>query len=446
MSTEFKFPDVGEGITEGEIVKWHVKEGDSVAEHDVIADVETDKAIVEIPSPVSGTILKLHHKQGDTVKVGEIFATIGAAGEKAAEAAEQKPSQAPAAPVAKASTSVVGEIPDEETVITREPQPAQSTDTAQADAKAPDTPTSTTTEYVPSEVTVTPAVRRLAKDLHVNPAAVKGTGIEGRITEEDVRKAADQKGITEPTPAVKISRKYDFYGFVERIPLKGIRKAVAEHMIQSAYTAPHVTHMDEADVTELVSIREKEKLRLEKEGVKLTYLPFIIKALVHALKDHPYVNASLDDEHGELLLKKYYNIGIAVDTEDGLIVPVIKEADSKSMVDIAKEISMVAQKAKDRKLDIADMKGGTFTITNIGIIGGMHATPIINYPEAAILALGRIRDELKLSNQGKLEVRKVLPISLAFDHRIFDGAEAARFTNRLKEHLENPSELMVDRD
>jgi len=427
MPVEFKFPDVGEGITEGEIVRWRVKEGDAVKEHDVLAEIETDKAIVEIPSPSVGTILKLYHKEGDTVKVGETLATIGAAGEKVSDEEKQpsKEEKAALASIPKKSTSVVGEIPEGERIIEREETNEE--------------------KMAPSDILVTPAVRRLAKDMHVNLETVKGTGLEGRITEEDVRKVAEQKGVTEPTPAAKVSRKYDFYGFIERVPLKGVRKVIAERM-KEASAVPHVTHMDEADVTELVQIREKEKLRLEKEGVHLTYLPFVIKAVIHALKEHPYVNASLDDEHGEIILKKYYNIGIAVDTPDGLIVPVVKEADSKSIIDISKEIESLAEKANKRALDLADLKGGTFTITNIGVIGGLHATPIINYPEAAILALGRIRDELKLNSRGRLETRKILPVSLSFDHRILDGAEAARFVNRLKGHVENPSEILIDRD
>ena len=417
---EFKFPDVGEGITEGELVKWRVKEGDKVKEHDAIAEIETDKAIVEIPSPVSGTVLRLYHKEGDTVKVGETLASIGEEGK--AKSKEEALNE-------KKSVSVVGEIPEEETII-----------------KEVITPIEKSGESRKSISPVMPAVRRLAKDLHVNPESIKGTGLENRVTEEDVRNAAGQKGITEPTPAAQISRKYDFYGYIERAPLKGVRKTTAKHMVQSAYTAPHVTHMDEADVTELVRIREKEKLRVEADGIHLTYLPFIIKGVVHALKDHPYVNSSLDDEHEEIILKKYYNIGVAVDAPEGLIVPVVKDADGKNIIDISREIEQLAEKAKERTLDLADLKGGTFTITNIGVIGGLYATPIINYPEAAILATGKIREEAKLNEHGRFTMRKILPLSLSFDHRIVDGAEAARFVNRIKEHLENPSELLVDRD
>ncbi len=412
---DFKFPDVGEGIAEGELVKWRVREGDAVKEHDVIAEIETDKAIVEIPSPVSGTVVKLHHKEGDTVKVGETLATIGDKGEETIKEKEKRPS------------SVVGEIPEEAVEITKE------TIVSEPASIEPITP-------------VAPAVRRLAKDMNVNLGLIKGTGLEGRITEEDVRGAAGQKGVTEPTPAAKISRKYDFYGMIERVPLKGVRKASAAHVTQSAFTIPHVTHMDEADVTELARMREKEKLRLENDGIHLTYLPFIIKAVIHSLKEHPFLNASLDSEHEEVIHKKYYNIGVAVDTPEGLIVPVVKEADSKSIIDIAREIEQLSEKARDRKIDLADLKGGTFTITNVGVIGGLYATPIINYPESAILATGKIRDVIKLDENGRVKIRKVLSLSLSFDHRILDGAEAARFTNRVKEHLENPSELLVDRD
>ncbi len=418
MPIEFKFPDVGEGITEGEIVKWRVKEGDTINEHDTLVEIETDKAIVEIPSPASGTILKIYHKEGDTVKVGETLVSIGEKGEKPA-------------PVVKPAGAVgyLEEAPEEvpqkkEPVVTREVAESQL-------------------------VLATPAVRRLARDLGIDLSKVRGTGADGRITEEDVRKFAQQSGakkIEEKLPQVqaRIEKKYDVFGYIERIPLKGVRKSIAKHMVESIFTAPHVTHMDEVDVTRLHNHREREKRIAEAKGIKLTYMPFIIKACIAALKKHPSFNAAFDDEHEEIILKKYYNIGIAVDTENGLMVPVIKGADQKNIFSLAREIVELAERARSRELDLADFKGGTFTITNIGSLGGIFATPIINHPEVAILAVGRIVDRLVVDKEKKIHVRKILPLSLAFDHRVVDGADAAEFMNALKERLEDPDLLMME--
>lgn len=405
---EFKFPDVGEGITEGEIVRWRIKEGDTVKEHDVIAEIETDKAVVEMPSPYSGKILKLHHKEGDTVKVGETLVTIGDAGEK------------------KYTSSVVGQLPEADEIADQKEKKASS---------APQIP----------HALATPSTRRLAKNLGVSLEKVKGTGSGGRATEDDVRRHAGAEEAKpadkhEASPGVKVLKKYDMFGYLEHVSLKGVRKATAKKMAESIHNAAHVTHMDEADVTHLYNIREKEKKKLD---VHLTFLPFIVKAVIAALKKHPYLNATLDMDHEEIILKKYYNIGIAVDVGEGLVVPVVKIADSKSIPQIAKEIAELAQKAKDRKLDIMDMQGGTFTITSIGSIGGIFATPIINYPEAAILAVGRIRERPAV-HKGKIAVRRFMPLSLAFDHRILDGAEAAKFMNDLIEHLEDPHLILVE--
>ena len=275
-------------------------------------------------------------------------------------------------------------------------------------------------------ITVLPSVRKLAKDLGVdlNKFPVSGA----RITKEDVNAVAK----TVP----RVVKKYDLWGYVERVPFKGIRKTTAKNMVQSAYTIPHVTHMDEADITELVKIREKEKFNAGKKGINITYTPFIVKAVIAALKEHPLLNSTLDEENGEIIIKKYYNIGIAVDIEDGLIVPVVKVADQKTLLQLGKEMHDLSEKAKNRTIDLGDLKGGTFTITNIGVIGGIFATPIINYPEAAILATGKIHDKPLVVN-GSIEIRKVLPLSLSFDHRIIDGAEAARFVNTLKGYLED---------
>jgi pyruvate/2-oxoglutarate dehydrogenase complex dihydrolipoamide acyltransferase (E2) component len=396
MAKVFRFPDVGEGITEGEIVRWLVKEGDVVKADETLAEIETDKAVVEMPSPYAGTVLKLHFKEKDIIKVGEALATIGEKGEAVPEpqpAPAGMPAARPAAPARAAAPGLTGEI------------------------------------------LATPKVRARAKELGIDIGSVPGTGPAGRVTEDDVQAAKMRPAETKP--AVKIKAKFDIFGSLERIPLRGVRRATAKKMRESLDKAAHVTHCDEADAGSLVARREKMKPAAEAAGVKLTYLPFIVKALIEALKLHPTLNATLDDEEEEIVVKKYYNIGIAVDVPDGLIVPVVKMADQKSVLDIAAEIQALAKAARERTLDLADLKGGTFSITNVGVIGGDFATPIINYPEAAILANMKIADRARVEN-GAVVVKKTLPLCLSFDHRIIDGAEAARFTRDLIRFLESP--------
>lgn len=408
MPKEFKFPDVGEGITEGEIVKWFVKEGDEVKEHQALGEIETDKAIVEMPSPYSGIVLKIAIKEGDTVKVGDTLVVIGEKGEKLAEvkeAVKKEPEVKPAGVV-----GYLEEAPEEET------KPAVQ------------------------EVLATPAVRKLTKELNIDLSTIKGSGPGGRITEEDVKKATAEKG----EPELKVMRKYDMWGYLDRIPLKGIRKIISEHMKKSAFTAPHVTHFDEVDTTKLAETREEMKSEAEMKGIKLTYLPFVIKAVVAALKQYPRLNASLDEENETIIIKKYYNIGIAVDTESGLMVPVIKGVDQKHIYDLAKEASELAEKCRNRTIDLMDLKGGSFTITNIGSIGGLYATPIINYPEVAILMTGKMYDKLVLEGD-KIKSKKFMPLSLSFDHRVVDGADAARFVNVIKQYLEDPELILSEK-
>ena len=426
MAFEFKFPDVGEGIHEGTIVKWYVKEGDFVKEDSVIVSVETDKAVVEIPSPKTGTILKLNFKQGEVVKVGEVLVVIGEKNEKISKSKKtEEPKEKPR------GFAVVGELEDADDKET----PLRKTIMEKK----------TKRELVKKEVLATPRIRALAKEKNIDINSIAGTGKDGMITENDLNfpKNSNQSSKDVKSSGIKVTKKYDFYGYLDRVPLKGIRKTIADHMTLSQNKAVHVTHMDFADVTHLSEIREKEKLKLQKQGIKLTYLPFDIKAVVDALKEHPYLNANLDEENQEIILKKYYNIGIAVDTEDGLIVPVIKRAEIKKISELAKDISDLSESAKERKIDLSDLKGGTFTITNVGSIGGIYATPIINYPESAILALGKIQD-MPLVINNKIEIRKVMPFSLSFDHRILGVAEGARFANKVKEILEDPDSLLFE--
>jgi len=418
MATDFKFPDLGEGVTEGEVRKWLVQEGDEIKSDQPIAEVETDKAVVEMPSPVAGKVLKLHFKEGATVKVGEVLVTIGAAGESVSAATPRPP--VPAAKGKRESVSVVGELPTEEVLVS-------STAIAPSISKA-------------QEVLATPAVRRMAKELGVDLSAIKGTGPGGRVTEGDL-KGAPKTFEKPPTP--KKVAKFDIYGYLDREPLRGIRKTTAKKMLESSQRTAPVQMMEDADVTELWAMRERLKATaLETRQVKLTFMPLIVKAVVMALKDNRYLNSSLDDETEEILVKKYYNIGIAVAIEDGLMVPVIKMADQKELLDLAVEIDDLVAKARERKIDLSDLKGGTFTITNYGSMGGTYGTPIINYPEAAILGVGRIRD-MPWVKDGKVEVRKIMPLSLTWDHRILDGAAAAKFMGALLRYLEQPELVLA---
>jgi len=401
MAKQFRFPDVGEGITEGEIVRWLVKEGDEIKADQAIAEIETDKAIVEMPSPYAGTVLKLHFKEKDIVKVGAVLITVGEKGEAVSEAAPA-PTVQPAEIAAAAAARPAG-------------------------AEA-------------GELLAMPKIRRLAQELGVSLQSVQGTGPQGRITEEDVRAAKEKAGQAPAKPAIKVKTKFDFYGSIERLPLRGVRRATAKRMAESVSKAAHVTHFDEVDATALGNVREQMKPEAAAKNVKLTYLPFIVKALIAALKLHPLLNASLDDEEEEIIIKKYYGIGIAVDIPDGLIVPVVKSADQKSVFDIAEEIQNLAEAARSRRLNLADLKGGTFSITNVGMIGGEAATPIINYPEVAILATMKITDRVRAEN-GRVTIKKTLPLCLSFDHRVIDGAEAARFMNDLKKTIEDEASL-----
>ncbi len=442
MAYEFRFPDVGEGIAEGEVVKWLVKEGNVVKEHDVIVKIETSKAIVDIPSPRAGTILRINFREGQTVKVGEVLAVIGEKSERLAPK-EEKTVPLPAATTPQRGVAVVGEL--EEAKISGAACNVCNARFGNQQELSAHIQKEHKTKFS-KEVLAMPAVRALAKQLNVDLVKVSATGAGGRVTEDDVRKAA--RGLEAqvvPVPAaapnMKITKKYDFFGFVERVTLKSVRKVTAEHMIRAVRTATYVTHMDEIDVTDLWHHREQQKAALAQQGVKLTLLSFIVKAVVAALKLHPYVNSAMDEQTSEIILKKYYNIGIAVDVEDGLIVPVVKVADQKDVFVIAKEIQELVEKAKAKSLDLMDMRGSTFTITNVGSIGGMFATPIPNFPDVAILALGRRYDKVVPIN-GKIEIRQFLPVSLTFDHRVFDGAEAARFVNNLKMFLEDISKLL----
>ncbi|GAA4701691.1 2-oxo acid dehydrogenase subunit E2 [Brevibacillus fulvus] len=449
----FKLPELGEGIHEGEIVKWHVKPGDKVEEDQVIMEVQNDKAVVEVPSPVKGTVLELKVTEGTVCVVGDPLIVFDAEGEiPNLPDHGHGESAAPAAEPAKAEAAVE---PGCDIGAQVSANANQSLDTPLAAAQ----PVAAAAPVDRAHVLATPSVRKYAREKGVQLALVPGTGKLGRITREDVDRflaggavavpavnaqAAEAPEATAAATAAPAATVTLTAGEAEeRVPLKGIRKAIAKAMVKSAYTAPHVTLFDEVDATGLVALRKEGKPLAEERGLKLTYLPFIVKAVVAGLKKFPELNASVDDEKQEVIYKKYYNIGIATSTEEGLLVPVVKGADRKSIFDISGEIAQLAAKARDRKATADELKGSTFSITNIGSAGGMFFTPIINYPEVAILGVGRIQEKPVVKN-GEIVVAPVLSLSLSIDHRVIDGDPAQRFMNYVKQLLENPTLLLME--
>ncbi len=418
MAFEFKLPDLGEGITEGEVVKWRVKPGDLVEEHQVIVEVETDKAIVEVPSPKKGKVVRLNKNEGDVVNVGETLLEI----ETEAVAEEKKPAARP---------------PEEKPPAKKPEEAEEKEEYYSVVGKVPEK----------QEVMASPKARALAGKLGVDLSAVAGTGPGGFIKEEDVRAASGgkvppkeerPKEALAPPPA-----RPEKYGAVERVPIKGVRRSIAKNLLASQRTAAFVTGMDDADVTELWDLRIRERRVAREKGVHLTFMPFFMKAVQHAILSHPMLNASVDEEKGEIVVKKFYNIGVAVMTPDGLMVSVVRDVDRKTILEIAAELQELSKKARDRKITLEELKGSTFTISNYGSFGGTYATPIINYPDVAILGTGKVADRPWVKG-GSIVIRKVLPLSLTFDHRVIDGAEAAIFLNKVIGYLEDPGKIFIE--
>jgi pyruvate dehydrogenase E2 component (dihydrolipoamide acetyltransferase) len=452
MAFEFKMPDLGEGLTEGEIVKWLVKEGDSVEEGQIFVQVETDKAVVDIPSPKKGVVLKLGAAEGETVQVGRVIIVIGEPGEKAeavSKPTEETKARPSAAEKPKATPKKEEETKPRPSVgVVGQLEEAPEEEEAPKRKEAPPSPPKTIPAPPPkeAEILAVPMVRKLASDLKVDLRTVKGTGPQGRITKEDVVKAAKEKKPPEkeiPEKAAKEQPTADAYGVVERLPLRGMRRTIAQAMMKSKSTIPHAVNIDEADITQLLSLKAKAKERAAQKNIHLTILPFVMKAVIISLQEHPYLNASLDDEKGVVVLKKYYNIGLAVDTKDGLMVPVVKNVRGKNLFQLASELATLSEKARSRTIELADLKGGTFTITNYGAMGGIYGFPIIHHPEVAILGMGKILDK-PVVVEGKIEIRKVLPLSLSFDHRVVDGAESIRFMNTVIDLLQDPGLILME--
>ncbi len=418
MVFEFKLPDIGEGVHEGEISKWLVQPGQSVYEDEPMVEVMTDKVTVEITSPVAGAVKDLHYKKGDVVKVGQVIITIDKAA--AGETKSAAETQAHAENGGKTS------------------QPVAVAERPQGDGK---TMQRYESQGPSSKVLAAPAVRKLARSMGVDLTLISGSGPHGRVQKADVLSFTPEKGVS--TPSLKPQRPHVAGArHAERIPFVGMRRKIAEHLVKSKHTAPHFTYVEEVDMTDIVKFRNDLQPHAEVVGVKLTYLPFIMKAVIEGLKKYPVLNSSLDEAKQEIVLKQYYNLGVAVATEDGLIVPVVKDADQLSLMDLAVEITDLSEKARQGKLSLSDLQGGTFTLTSIGSIGGIFSAPIINYPEVAIMGIQKIEKRPVVRND-EIVIREMMYLSISCDHRVVDGMEAALFVKEVVSWLEHPARLLL---
>ncbi len=432
MNFEFRLPDIGEGVAEGEVVRWFVKAGDTIREDDPLVSVLTDKANVEIPSPKSGRVLSLHAQEGEKVKVGGLLVTIETEG----PAGPSPSGSAPPPPAARPAP-----------VISAPPPPPKGTAADRAPSAS-------------SSVLATPAVRRRASELGVDLSTVKGSGPGGRIVESDLGAPKPDSTTTTSSPMwpalsgpaesvsvppTKVSAPPPSAdGILERIPIRGVRRVISEHMSESKHRAAHFTYVEEVDVSELVVLRDRMAKHVEKQGVRLSYLPFIVKAVVAGLKAHPKLNATVDDAREELVVRSTYHIGIATAAPEGLIVPVVRDADRKSVVMLAREIQDLAERGRAGKLSRAELMGSSFTITSLGALGGLLATPILNYPEVAILGVHKIQRRPVYRADGSLGPADMMNLSISLDHRVVDGLEGAQFVALVKGYLEDPHQLFAE--
>jgi pyruvate dehydrogenase E2 component (dihydrolipoamide acetyltransferase) len=414
MAFEFHLPDIGEGVVEGEIVAWKVKVGDKVKLDQPIVEIMTDKATVEIPSPRAGTIAKINFKDGEICPVGKVLVVIDEDG-GTAHAAPPAPTAPPPAPTAPPPT--------------RAPAPTRAP-VAQQAIEVVDV------SNARDRVLATPATRRLARQMGVELGRVPATGKHGRVTTDDVKRFGDAPRTT----ALAIAKGS---GEEERIPLRGMRKRIAETMARSVHTAAHFTYVEEIDMTELVAVRERAKPRAAERGVKLTYLPFIVKAVVASLKKWPMLNASLDESTQEIVRKRYYHIGIAAQGPHGLAVSVVRDADRRSIFDLAREIDRLGDAVKAGTATRDELTGSTFTISSLGKLGGVLATPIINFPEVAIVGVHKI-EEKPAVRHGQIVIRDLMNLSISVDHRLADGWDGAMFLQDVKALLEDPTTMFME--
>jgi pyruvate dehydrogenase E2 component (dihydrolipoamide acetyltransferase) len=481
MAVDFKLPNLGEGVDSGEVLSVLVKEGDTITKDQNVVELETDKATVEVPCPHAGKVTKIHVKEGDSVPIGGLLISVDAAGSEAAAkpAAAPAPEAKPAAPAqpAPAAPQASSPAPAPEAPAPARPAPAPSVRPA---APAPAAPVAVATQARPAPQTATrsdsgdhadgsvppagPAIRRFARELGVDLGRVRGTGPNGRILREDVVNAVRQANnagpavaaaapvpaaaptprapSAAPAPAATGEPGTDAYGNVRIERASKIRRTIADRMMQSWTTIPQLTNFDDADITELDRQRAASKEDYAASGIKLTMLPFIIKAIALSLRRHPVLNCSFDMEAGQIIYKDYVNIGVAVDTDRGLVVPVMRGVDHMTIADIARGLGHLADMARSNSFSLDDLRGGSFTISNLGSIGGSYSTPIINPGEVAILLPGRAR-KMPVAIEDDIDIRFMLPLSLSYDHRIVDGAAAARFLNDVIGYLESPTRLLI---
>jgi pyruvate dehydrogenase E2 component (dihydrolipoamide acetyltransferase) len=433
-------PELAESVIEGEIVKWLVKEGEHVKQDQPFVEVMTDKVTVEVPSPYEGILLKQVAKEGDVVPIGKPIAIFGKEGETIGDHAASAPAAPPNASAAPTSALSKPEAPKAGPTASKA---VSKTGNGQAGAVAP----SESAVLGPhGRPLAAPAIRKFAREKGIDLNQVRGSGEGGRIRREDVERVASAGGGAGTAEALRPAAPRAIAGpsgETERVPLRGLRRVIADHMVHSKHTAAHTLHVDEADVTELVALRARAKDTAAQRGIKLTYLPFFVKAACLALKQHPFMNATLDDEKHEIILKKDYNIGIAANTDAGLVVPVIHQADQKTIFELAREIAELAEKARAGKLAHEEISGGTFTITNVGSVGGLFTFPVINWPEVGILGTHSIQPR-PVVRDGQIVIRDMTYLSISFDHRVVDGAIAAQFVKDVANALSAPAVMLME--
>jgi pyruvate dehydrogenase E2 component (dihydrolipoamide acetyltransferase) len=423
----FKFPDIGEGLDEGTIAEWYVEKGQQIESGDSLVKMETDKVVTDIPSPKSGRIAAIYGKIGEIIKVGSPLVEIEIEGVEGADA------------VKEAAENKFEEIEEAAGVVGTLEVAGNSAFLHSSDEGMPEKPSVETPAR--SKVIATPVARAMAKDMGIDINTVTGTGPAGRVTTHDIKRYVESASQAKTTPAASHAFSQEERLTIE--PLTQLRKTIAKNMINSKHNAAHMTVFEEVEISDLMGIRGRFKQKFEEKDVKLSYLPFILKAVALSLKKFRSLNAQLDMENEKMIYKNYYNIGIAVDTPDGLLVPVIRDVDRLSIFELAQKVNEISVKARDRKLGMDDMKDGTFTITNYGSIGGIFAVPVINYPQAAILGVGRLVKKPVVDGDA-IKVGNVMPLSLSVDHRIVDGGEVTRFLNQVMAYLSDTVSLIME--
>lgn len=453
MANEIKLPSLGDGIESGEVLELFVKVGDTIQKDQSLLEIETDKATATVPSDAAGKIVEILVKEGDTVQVGQAMFRIEAVGGSAAASTPPRAAVAPT-PVAPAPVAPAPATPTPVVVTPAAPAPMVAAPTPVVPVPTTPSPVPTPTPVAAAVLTTdgadipaSPTIRRFAREIGVNLAQVKGTGAGGRIQREDVLEIVKQGsrppvGVLSKSAPAAPAGDSDAFGPITIEKMSRIRKTIANKMYESSSTVPRVTNFDDADVTDLEDFRLSSKDDYAAQGIKLTSMPFVIKAVAMALKHNPAINASIDMEQGVIVYKKYINIGIAVDTERGLVVPSLRNADQLSIPEIARQLQLIATNSRDNNFGVEDLRGSTFTISNLGAIGGTYSTPIINVPESAILLLGRTR-KLPVVIGDQIKPRLMMPLSLSYDHRLIDGAMAARFLNDIIGYLKAPSRLLL---